>query len=102
MPALIPTMAVPVVCTSMLRDLLAYYRDAWGFEVKQEVPGVLAVVQHGPVRLQLWQRPDAVPGNLSITLQGSVTELFELHARLARHCRWNRPSCGRGPRGSSA
>ena len=51
-------MAVPAVCTSNLRSSLVYYRDAWGFEVKQEVPGVLAVVQHGPVRLQLWQRPD--------------------------------------------
>lgn len=87
MPSLIPTMAIPAVCTSNLRGLLPYYRDSCGFDVKQEVPGVLAVLQRGLVRLQLWQQPAAVPRDLRITLQGSLAEFFKLHAGLARHCR---------------
>lgn len=87
MPPIFPAMAVPVVCTPSLRRALADYRDVLGFQVVQQLPGVLAVLQQGSVRLQLWQRPDAFPGDCHITLQGSVTEIFELHARLTCHSR---------------
>lgn len=85
MLSIIPAMAVPALCTLNLQRLIVYYRDVLGFDLKQAVPAVLAVVQRGPLRLQLWQRPDAIASDIRIALQGSLTEFFELHAALARH-----------------
>jgi hypothetical protein len=87
MSELFPAMSVPVVCTPNLAQLLAHYRGELGFRVIQEVRGVLAVVQHGPVRLQLWQRAGKSPGDCRIRLDGQEANVFDVHARLARHAR---------------
>lgn len=87
MTELVPAMAVPAVCTPHLSSLLAHYRDELGFEVIQQVPGVLALVQHGPVRLQLWQRAGRFQRDCRIRLDGQDANVFQVHARLAQHAR---------------
>ncbi|MDO8774525.1 MAG: hypothetical protein Q7K57_38600 [Burkholderiaceae bacterium] len=48
---------VPAVlhCAGLGRTL-AFYREGWGFEVRHQVPGVIAVLVREAVTLQLWQR----------------------------------------------
>lgn len=87
MTELVPAMTVPAVCTPNLAQLLAYYRDQLGFQVIQEVRGVLAFIQHGPVRLQLWQRAGKFQGDCRIRLDGQDANVFQVHARLAQHAR---------------
>lgn len=87
MTELVPAMTVPAVCTPNLMQLLAYYRDQLGFQVIQEVRGVLAFVQHGPVRLQLWQRAGQFRRDFRIRLDGQGCNVFQVHARLAQHAR---------------
>jgi hypothetical protein len=38
-----------------LRGTLAFYRDSWGFALRQHVPGVFAVLARESVTVQLWQ-----------------------------------------------
>jgi hypothetical protein len=87
MTELVPAMSVPVICTPNLSHLLAHYRDELGFRVIQEVRGVLAFIQHGPVRLQLWQRAGKLPADCRIQLDGHEASAFQVHAMLARHAR---------------
>lgn len=87
MTELVPAMTVPAVCTPDLTRLLAYYRDRLGFQVIQEVRGVLALIQHGPVRLQLWQRAGEFQGDCRIRLDGHQANVFQVHARLAQNAR---------------
>jgi len=54
----------------------------------QQVPGVLALVRHGPVCLQLWQHGDLPqPESCRIQLNGAGIDIFQCHARLARSAR---------------
>jgi predicted enzyme related to lactoylglutathione lyase len=39
-----------------LQHALAFYRDYWGFSLRQHVPGVLAILTRESVTVQLWQR----------------------------------------------
>lgn len=87
MTELVPAMTVPAVCTPNLAQLLAYYRDQLGFQVAQEVRGVLAFLRHGPVRLQLWQRTGQSLRDCRIQLDGQGCNVFQVHARLAQHAR---------------
>jgi len=87
MTELVPTMTVPALCTANLAQLLAHYRDEWGFEVVQHVPGVVAFVRHGPVSLQLWQRAGRFQRDCRIRLDGQDANVFQVHARLARQAR---------------
>lgn len=82
---LLPTMRVPALCTPNLKKLLAFYRDELGFHVLQQVPGVLALLRHGSVRLQLWQQPGAAQTIRTIRIELEEDDAFRLHARLARH-----------------
>lgn len=84
MTELVPELPVPVVRTPDLRSLLAHYRDVLGFELLQHVPAVVALLRHGPVRLQLWQRAGARPACCRIALDGTDGGVFALHARLWR------------------
>lgn len=84
---LVRAMSVPAVCTPNLTQLLAYYRDQLGFQVIQEVRGVLAFVQHGPVRLQLWQWAGKFQGDRRIRLDGQDANVFQVHASLAQRAR---------------
>lgn len=87
MTELVPAMAVPAVGTPNLAQLLAYYRDQLGFQLIQEVRGVVALIQHGPVRLQLWQRAGKLGGDCRIRLDGHDANVFQVHASLAQHAR---------------
>lgn len=87
MTELVPAMKVPAVCTPNLARLLAHYRDELGFEVIQQVPGVVAFLRHGPVSLQLWQRTGRFQRDCRIRLDGHDANVFQVHARLAQHAR---------------
>lgn len=80
-------MATPVVVAHDLPALIAYYTGVLRFRVVQEVRRVMAVLEHGPLRLQLWQRTGQSARSCRIRLHGSSTAIFEVHARLARHAR---------------
>lgn len=85
---LLPAMAIPVLRTPKLARTLAHYCDALGFTLAQQVPGVLALVRHGPLCLQLWQSAQAAePAHCRIVLDGGCADIFDCHRRLARHAR---------------
>jgi hypothetical protein len=48
---------------------------------------VVGFVQHGPVRLQLWQRAGNFQADCRIRLDGQNANVFQVHASLARHAR---------------
>ena len=78
-------LAIPVVRTARLADLLPDYRDRLRFRVRQQVPGVLAVLERGDVRLQLWQVQDhAGPERTVVDLDACATNIFRLAADLVR------------------
>jgi len=54
-------MNAPIVRTPDLSRTLADYTGVLGFSCRQHIPGVLALVAHGPLQLQLWAR-GAQPG----------------------------------------
>jgi catechol 2,3-dioxygenase-like lactoylglutathione lyase family enzyme len=82
---LMPTLAVPVLRTPFLARLTAFYQEVFGFELVQQVPGVVSVLRQGPVRLQLWQyaRGDR-DGRVLLSADACI---FALHAGLARRGR---------------
>lgn len=82
----VPAMAVPAVCTPNLARLLAWYREL-GFRVSQEVRGVLAFIEQGPVRLQLWQRAGQLQRECFIRIDGRGASVFDIHAALAQRDR---------------
>lgn len=80
-------MATPVVIARDLPALTAYYTGVLRFRVVQEIRRVVAVIENGPVRLQLWQRAGERARSCRIRLHGSPDAIFQVHARLARHAR---------------
>lgn len=76
----------PVVHSRNLARLLAHYRATLGFELLQEITGVVAVLRKGSLRLQLWQSSDAAPRDCSILLE-QRTSVFQLYADLAKVAR---------------
>ena len=88
MKELLPAMAIPVLRTPRLARTLAHYCDALGFTLAQQVPGVLALVRHGPLCLQLWQSAQsAQPEGCRIVLDGASVDIFDCHRRLAHRAR---------------
>ena len=88
MNEILPTLRIPVLRTARLARTVAHYRDALGFRVAQMVPGVVALMRHGPVCLQLWQHGDlAAPESCRIALNGVGIDIFQCHARLAASAR---------------
>ncbi|MCJ0763786.1 VOC family protein [Variovorax terrae] len=82
------TAARPVLATPRLARALAHYREVLGFELLQEIPGVLGFVRGAGITLQLWQRPGPVqPVRCRVPLDGAPGAIFESHARLARQSR---------------
>jgi len=81
-----------VLRTPELSRAVADYTRVLGFECRQYIPGVLALVEHGPLQLQLWacaaqpgrfEKPDPcdpvfVPQHHSVV----VTHIHALHASL--------------------
>ncbi|WP_371439551.1 VOC family protein [Polaromonas sp.] len=62
-----------------LKRALAFYRDAWGFAVRQQVPGVLAILTRESVTVQLWQRRgDMAAQTLACRLLVDNIELWQL------------------------
>lgn len=86
--AVLPALAVPVLRTPDLARTLAHYRKALGFQPAQHVPGVVALLRHGPLRLQLWQCA-GLPGpeTCRVPLDGSLADVFDIHQRLACNAR---------------
>lgn len=84
---LLPHLAVPVLRTPRLRDATAFYVDTLGFTLAQKVPGVLALLRHGPLVLQLWQAQTRAPQGCCIRIDADLDSIFDCHARLARHAR---------------
>ena len=80
-------MATPVLFARDLSAFVAYYTDVLRFRLVQEVRRVVAVVENGPLRLQLWQRTDGRARLCRIQLHGTSGAIFQVHARLARHAR---------------
>lgn len=82
----------PILRTPNLQHALADYTDVLGFECQQHIPGVFALLVHGPLRLQLWaysaqpgrwEKPDPrqrdwAPRHHSVV----VREIHALHASL--------------------
>lgn len=77
---------LPVVHSRNLAGLLAHYRATLGFELLQEISGVVAVLRKGSLRLQLWQSGDTSPRACSIPLERR-TSVFQLYADLAKVAR---------------
>lgn len=75
-------MTPAVVRARDLRTLLAHYRWVLGFELLQEVAGVLAIVRRGGLLLQLWQGRAHGPQVCAVPLDGEAC-VFRLHAELA-------------------
>jgi hypothetical protein len=83
-----------VLCTPDLARAVADYTGVFRFECRQYIPGVLALLAHGPLQLQLWacgappgrwERPDPsartfAPGHHSVV----VAHIHALHASLRR------------------
>jgi hypothetical protein len=80
-------MATPVVIAHDLPALLAYYTGVLRFRVVQEVCRVMALLENGPVRLQLWQRTGETTRFCRIRLHAPSGAVFQFHAKLARHAR---------------
>lgn len=60
-----------------LRCTLAFYRDAWGFQVRHHISGVIAIVQRESVAVQLWQRrADMAPETMACRLLVDCIELW--------------------------
>jgi catechol 2,3-dioxygenase-like lactoylglutathione lyase family enzyme len=74
---------IPIVRTAHLPRLVAFYVEALGFRLVQQVPHVVALLACGPVRLQLWQSPCA-GGRCVLTLDGAGGNVFAVHAHLRR------------------
>jgi hypothetical protein len=52
-----------------LRQALAFYQGSWGFAVRHNVPGVIAVLTRESVTVQLWQRrTDMAPQHFACRL----------------------------------
>lgn len=97
MSALVPALAVPAIRTARIAGLLPFYRDALGFDVPQHVPGTVALLRHGHVRLQLWQQPEQpMPALVRAEVQGGHAEIFALYGRLA--CRGQGAGLDESPR----
>jgi hypothetical protein len=81
-----------VLCTPDLPRAVADYTGVLGFECRQHIPGVLAVVAHGPLQLQLWacgakpgrwEKPDPrVPAWAPTRHSVVVRHIHALHASL--------------------
>ena len=84
---LLPVLAIPVLRTPDLRRTAAYYQRVFGFSLAQEIPGVLALLRHGEVQLQLWQAAMAGPQDCRIQIDGTTGSIFDCHARMARTAR---------------
>jgi hypothetical protein len=79
---------IPVVPAANLSLLLPYYRQTLRFRVLQEVRGVLALVENGAVRLQLWQRNcRGAAARCRVPLEGAQACIFRTYATLARVAR---------------
>lgn len=88
MHPILPTLAVPVLRTARLARTLALYRDGLGFTVAQHIPGVLALLRHGAVQIQLWQHGTLPqPECCRVALDGLPVDIFACHAQLARSAR---------------
>lgn len=87
MQADLSTMATPVVLAADLPALVRYYTGVLRFRVVQEVHRVVALLENGPLRVQLWQRTGERARTCHIRLHGGTGAIFEVHARLARHAR---------------
>lgn len=87
MHADLSAMATPVVVAADLPALVRYYTGVLRFAVVQEVRRVMAVLENGPLRLQLWQCTGEGARTCRIRLHGAPNAIFETHARLARHAR---------------
>ncbi|MDP3796240.1 MAG: hypothetical protein Q8R06_03710 [Polaromonas sp.] len=62
----------------------AFYRKNWGFEVRHQVPGVIAVLVREAVTLQLWQRrADMKAQSLNCRLAVDKLESWQLALRSA-------------------
>ncbi|NML44369.1 hypothetical protein HHL11_11445 [Ramlibacter sp. G-1-2-2] len=83
-----PVLPIPVVAAANLSLLLPHYRDVLRFRVLQEVRGVVALIQHGAVRLQLWQRSaQGEPMRCRVPLDGPSACVFRVYGALARVAR---------------
>ena len=81
-----------VLRTPDLPRAVADYTGVLGFECRQHIPGVLAVVVHGPLQLQLWacgarpgrwEKPDPrVPAWAPTRHSVVVRHIHALHASL--------------------
>ncbi len=81
------TASLPVVNTGCLAAALADYRDVMGFSVCQHIPGVLAVLRLGSLRLHLWQRAAPTltlhPGKPVTCYRVPCESVFDLYKSLA-------------------
>lgn len=83
-----PLLPIPVVSSANLSQLLPYYRNVLRFRVLQEVRGVLALVESGAVRLQLWQRnTQGSTRRCRIPLEGAGACIFQVYGAFARVAR---------------
>lgn len=80
----LPCLPTPVLFTSDLQRLSAFYEVAAGFELLQHVPGVCATLRRAGLVLQLWARAGRSPGHSWITLEAGDPSIFELHRQLAQ------------------
>lgn len=88
MKEILPALAIPMLRTPQLGRAVAHYREAAGFTLAQHVPGVVALLRHGPLCLQLWQSQAPVaPALCRVPLDGVQAEVFDIHRRLARTAR---------------
>lgn len=86
--AVLPVLAIPVLHTPDLARTLAHYRQVLGFQLAQQVPGVVALLRHGPLQLQLWQCAGlSGPQTCRIALDGGPADVFGIHQRLAASAR---------------
>ncbi|MBX3587009.1 MAG: hypothetical protein KF796_10205 [Ramlibacter sp.] len=84
----LPALAIPVLRTARLARTQRLYQEALGFTLAQEVPGVVALLRHGPLCLQLWQHGQLPqPDCCRIPLDGPDLDIFQCHARLAASAR---------------
>lgn len=83
-----PSLPIPVVPAANLSLLLPYYRETLRFRVLQEVRGVLALIESGAVRLQLWQRNcRGAAARCRVPVDGTQGCIFRTYAALAQVAR---------------
>lgn len=88
MKEILPVLAIPMLRAPQLGRAVAHYREAAGFTLAQQVPGVVALLRHGPLCLQLWQSEAPVlPVLCRVPLDGIQAGVFDIHRRLARTAR---------------